>query len=81
MDINAPTSKKMLLKDIGNIHVLGAKDLNAKLSSLKQEELTRIQELLGDSPVTESKRQFAPSWLLDEVFAKEKANYMKRGAY
>ena len=81
MDINAPTSKQMLLKDIGNAHVLGAKDLNAKLSSLKQEDLTRIQELFGDSPVTESKLQFAPRWLLDETTAKEKANYMEMGVY
>ena len=53
MDINTPTSKEMLLKDIGDTHVLGAKDLNDKLSPLKQEELTRIQEPLGYSPVTE----------------------------
>ena len=71
----------MLLKDIGETRLAGAKDFNATLSSLKQEELTSIGDLLGDSPVTESKLQFAPRWLLNESIAKEKANYVDRGAY
>ena len=81
MDINVPTSTEMLLKDIGETRLAGPKDFNATLSSLKQEELTRIRDLLGDSSVTESKLQFAPRWLLDESIAKEKANYVERGAY
>ena len=52
MDINAPTSREMLPKDIGDTHVLGEKDINAKPTSLRQEEFTRIQQLLGHSPVT-----------------------------
>ena len=81
MDINVPTSTEMLLKDIGETRLAGAKDFNVTLSSLNQEELTRIRDLLGDSPVTESKLQFAPRWLLDESIAKEKVNYVERGAY
>ena len=81
MDRNAPKSKEVLLKDIGDTHVFGAKDLGSKLSSLKQEELTRIQELLRDSPVTESRLLLALRWLLDEAIAKEKGNYLERGAY
>ena len=81
MYINAPTSREMLPKDIGDTHVFGKKDLNAKLTSLRQEESTRIQQLIGDSPVTESKLQLAPRWLLDQAIVTEKANYMERGAY
>ena len=73
MDINAPTSTEMLLKDIGITRLDGAKDLNATISSLIQEELIRIRDILGDSTVTESNMQFAVRWFFLQSYCQIKS--------
>ena len=80
-DIGTPIPVKDVTKDIGDTAITGPSRLPASLESSKQEILRHIRDVVGDQPVSESKLQFAPRWILDKAIAKEKANYKDKDAY
>ena len=81
LDIGAPFLDKETSKDIGDTKLTAPKSLPTELQSHEQEVLRKIREIVGDQPVSESKLQFAPRWILDKAIAKEKANYKEKEAY
>lgn len=80
MDLGVPTPSENPDKGIGQTSVTAPKS-NASLQSTEQILLRQIRDIIGCDPVTESKLQFAPRWILDKAIVKEKANYSYQDAY
>ena len=81
LDIGTATDNKDPIKDIGHTKVVSPDKIPTSLESNEQELLHKMRDVAGDLPVSESKLQFAPRWILDKAIAKEKANYKEKNAY
>lgn len=52
-----------------------------KLENTKQKELHRIRDVVWYEPVSESKLQLAPQWVLDEAIQTEVRNYEEQNDF
>ena len=81
LDIGTTSNAENREKDIGDTSITPPKELPTSLESIEQELLQRMRQVVGDQPISESKLQFAPRWILDKAISKEKANYKEKNAY
>ncbi len=74
-DIGSATENKNPDKDIGEYHIRMQTEFPLPHESCGQEVLQQIRKVICDKPVSESKLQFAPRWVIDKAIEKEKKIY------
>ena len=68
-------------KDMGETPLISPSELPIKISSTGQALLRQLLEVIRDEPVSESRLQFLPRWMLDKAILEEKKNFALNHAF